>query len=76
MAEPSKLRLSELDFEQLRNNFKNFLSTQSEFTDYDTTGSAMSVLLDLLAYNSHVNSFYLNMVANEMFLDSAVNRNS
>ena len=50
MAEPSKLRLSELDFEQLRNNFKNFLSTQSEFTYYDTTGSAMSVLLDLLAY--------------------------
>ena len=76
MAEASKLRLSELDFEQLRSNFKNYLGTQDEFKDYDTTGSAISVLLDLLAYNSHLNSFYLNMVANEMFLDTAVNMNS
>ena len=76
MAEPSKLRLSELDFDQLRSNFKSFLNTQDEFKDYDTSGSAISVLLDLLAYNSHLNSFYLNMVANEMFIDTAVNRNS
>jgi hypothetical protein len=76
MAEPSKLRLSELDFDQLRSNFKNYLSSQDQFKDYDSTGSAISQLLDLLAYNSHLNSFYLNMVANEMFLDTAVNRNS
>lgn len=76
MAEPSKLRLSELDFDQLRTNFKSYLGTQDEFKDYDTTGSAISVLLDLLAYNTHLNSYYMNMVANEMFLDTAVNRNS
>ena len=76
MAEPSKLRLSELDFDQLRTNFKSFLNTQDDFKDYDTSGSAISVLLDLLAYNTHLNSFYLNMVANEMFVDTAVNRNS
>ncbi len=76
MAEASKLRLSELDFEQLRSNFKNYLTSQEQFKDYDSTGSSISVLLDLLAYNSHLNSFYLNMVANEMFLDTAVNRNS
>ena len=56
MSEPSKLRLSELDFEQLRSNFKSFLNTQEEFKDYDSSGSAMSVMLDLLSYNSHLNS--------------------
>lgn len=76
MSEPSKLRLSELDFDQLRTNFKSFLNTQEEFKDYDSSGSAMSVMLDLLSYNSHLNSFYLNMVANEMFIDTAINRNS
>ena len=76
MASPSNLRLTGLDFEELRTNFKNYLATQDEFTDYDATGSAFSVLLDVMAYNSHVNAFYLNMVANEMFIDSAINRNS
>ena len=76
MASPSNLKLTGLDFEELRSNFKNFLGTQSEFTDYDSTGSAFSVLLDVLAYNTHINSFYLNMIANEMFIDTAINRNS
>ena len=76
MAEASKLQVSELDFAQIRENFKTFLSTQDQFKDYDTDGSIMSVLLDLLSYNTHYNAFYLNMVANEMFLDSAVLRNS
>ena len=49
MAEASKLRLSELDFEQLRSNFKNYLTSQEQFKDYDSTGSSISVLLDLLA---------------------------
>ena len=76
MASPSNLKLTGLDFDELKDNFKNYLATQNEFTDYDSTGSAFSVLLDVLAYNSHLNAFYLNMVANEMFLDTAINRNS
>tara|TARA_Y100000361_G_scaffold29928_2_gene24722 strand:+ start:629 stop:2500 length:1872 start_codon:yes stop_codon:yes gene_type:complete len=76
MASPSNLRLTGLDFDELRTNFKNYLATQDEFTDYDSTGSAFSVLLDVLAYNTHVNSFYLNMIANEMFIDTAIKRNS
>ena len=44
MASPSNLRLTGLDFEELRTNFKNYLATQDEFTDYDATGSAFSVL--------------------------------
>ena len=51
MASPSNLKLTGLDFDELRDNFKNFLSTQEEFTDYDSTGSAFSVLLDVLSYN-------------------------
>ena len=72
----SKLRVSELDFDAIKSNLKNFLGDQNEFSDYDFDGSAMSVLLDLLAYNTHYNAFYLNMVVNEMFLDTASIRNS
>ena len=72
----SKLRVSELDFGAIKSNLKNFLGDQNEFADYDFDGSAMSVLLDLLAYNTHYNAFYLNMAVNEMFLDTASIRNS
>ena len=72
----SKLRVSELDFDAIKSNLKNFLGDQNEFSDYNFDGSAMSVLLDLLAYNTHYNAFYLNMVVNEMFLDTASIRNS
>ena len=72
----SKLRVSELDFDTIKDNLKNFLSDQNELRDYNFDGSAMSVLIDLLAYNTHYNAFYLNMVANEMFLDTASLRNS
>ena len=72
----TKLRITELDFNSIRANLKSFLNEQSEFTDYDFDGSGMSVLLDILAYNTHYNSYYLNMIANEMFLDSAVDRDS
>tara|TARA_B100001250_G_scaffold414116_1_gene450765 strand:+ start:1496 stop:3373 length:1878 start_codon:yes stop_codon:yes gene_type:complete len=72
----SKLKVSELDFDQIKTNLKNFLGDQNEFADYDFDGSAMSVLLDLLSYNTHYNAFYLNMVVNEMFLDTASIRNS
>ena len=50
MAAPSNLRLTGLDFDELRSNFKNYLETQEEFTDYDSTGSAFSVLLDVLSF--------------------------
>ena len=72
----SKLKVSELDFDQIKTNLKNFLGDQNEFADYDFDGSAMSVLLDLLSYNTHYNAFYLNMIVNEMFLDTASIRNS
>lgn len=65
------LKVTELDFASIKNNLKTFLKSQSEFTDYDFEGSGMSVLLDVLAYNTYYNAFYLNMAANESFLDSA-----
>ena len=76
MSEASKLRVSELDFDQIKNNFKSFLSEQEVFRDYNLDGSNISMLLDILAYNTHYNAFYLNMVANEMFIDSATTRNA
>lgn len=67
----SSLNLSSLDFDTLKENFKQFLKTQSVFKDYDFNGSNINVLLDVMAYNSYLNSFFLNMVASEMFLDTA-----
>lgn len=71
-----RLRVTELDFDTIKQNLKTFLNQQSEFTDYDFEGSGLSVLIDLLAYNTHYNAYYLNMVANESFLDTAVLRDS
>lgn len=71
-----RLRVTELDFDTIKNNLKNFLKQQSEFQDYDFEGSGLSVLLDVLAYNTHYNAYYLNMVANESFLDTAILRDS
>lgn len=71
MATNSPLTLSSIDFDTLKQNFKEFLKTQSAFKDYDFDGSNMNVLLDVMSYNSFLNAFYLNMVASEMFLDSA-----
>ena len=67
----TKLQISELDFDGIKTNLKNFLSQQDEFRDYDFEGSGMSVLLDLMAYNTHYLGYNANMLANEMFLDSA-----
>ena len=72
----SKLKVAELDFDTIKSNLKNFMGDQNEFADFDFDASALSVLLDLLAYNTHYNAFYLNMVVNEMFLDTASIRNS
>lgn len=70
------LKVTELDFADIRANLKGFLQTQEQFKDYDYEGSAMATLLDVLAYNTHYNAFYVNMLANEMFLDTAQQRDS
>lgn len=66
-----KLNVSELDFDNIKANLKAFLQSQAEFSDYDFEGSGFAVLLDTLAYNTHYLGFNANMVANEMYLDSA-----
>jgi hypothetical protein len=75
-ANTSKLQLTSLDFDSIKQNLITYLQSQSEFQDYDFTGSAFNVLLDILAYNTHYNAIYLNLVANEMFLDTAVLRST
>lgn len=72
----ANLRIAELDFDTIKQNLKTFLQSQNEFTDYDFEGSGLSILLDVLAYNTHYNAYLANMLANEMFLDSAVKRSS
>lgn len=72
----NKLKITQLDFDDIKTNLKNYLRTQDEFLDYDFEGSGLSVLLDVLAYNTHYNAYYLNMVANESFLDTAILRDS
>ena len=69
-----KVEITDLDFDAVKSNFQTFLSQQSQFTDYNFEGSGMSVLMDLLAYNTHYLAFHANMLANEMFLDSTVIR--
>jgi len=71
-----RLRITELDFDTIKANLKGFLNQQSTFSDYDFDGSGLSILLDILAYNTHYNAYYLNMVANEAFLDTALLRDS
>lgn len=76
MAANSSLILSNLDFDTLKNTLKQYMRSQDRFNDYDFDGSNMNVLLDLLAYNTYHNAFYLNMIGNEMFMDTAVIRDS
>jgi hypothetical protein len=66
----SEIELSKLDFDDIKTSLKTYLKGQSLFTDYDFEGSALSILLDVLSYNTMYYSFYVNMVANEMFLDT------
>lgn len=72
----SGLQITNLDFGGIKASLKSFLSQQDTLKDYNFDGSALSVLVDLLAYNTQYNAYYLNMVANEMFLDSAIQRSS
>jgi len=75
MANP-KTPITELDFAAIKEQFKVYLQTQTQFKDYNFEGSNMSALLDVLAFNSYQNNFYTNMALNEMFLDSANLKNS
>jgi hypothetical protein len=72
----ANLRIDGLDFDAIKTNLKDYLRTQDQFKDFDFEGSSMNILLDILAYNTHYQAFYANMVANEAFLDSAVLRPS
>lgn len=72
----TSISLVGLDFSTIKENFKQYLKSQPLFKDYDYEGSNINVLLDVLSYNTYMNSFYLNMVANEMFIDSAKLRES
>ena len=67
----NKLEVSDFDFDAVKANLKTFLQSQSEFQDYNFEGSGFSILLDILAYNTHYLGFNANMLANEMYLDSA-----
>jgi hypothetical protein len=76
MAANSSTQVVSLDFDSLKNNFITYLQSQDTFKDYNFEGSALNQLVDILTYNTQYNAYYLNMVANEMFLDSATQRSS
>ena len=72
----NKISITDLEFDSIKSNLKTYLSAQTQFQDYDFEGSGMDVLMDVLAYNTHYMGYYANMVANEMFMDSASLRES
>lgn len=72
----SNIQLSELDFTGIKSSIINYLKSQDTFKDYNFSGSGLSHLIDILAYNTQYNAFYLNMVGNELFLDTALLRES
>ena len=76
MPTSNKLKITDLEFDTVKNNLKTFLKAQTQFQDYDFDGSGMSVLVDILAYNTHYMGYYANMLGNEMFLDSSSLRES
>ena len=67
----SKLNVTDLDFDNITSNLKNYLQGQETFKDYNFEGSTLAVLIDLLAYSSHIGAINLNIAASELFLDSA-----
>lgn len=76
MSNNNRIKVSDLDFNLIRENLKTFMRGQAQFSDYDFDGSALSTLIDVLAYNTHYNALYTNLAVNEMFLDSASKRSS
>jgi len=67
-------QFTNLDFDEIKVQIKDFLRSNSNFTDFDFEGSNFSVLIDTLAYNTYINAFNANLAANESFLDSATVR--
>ena len=76
MADNTTKIISELDYESIRNSIAKFIANNSDFTDYNFEGSALSFLMDVLAYNTHYNAVYLNLALNESFIDTAQVRSS
>ena len=76
MANNRRIDVTEFDFDEVKTNLKTFLKAQTDFKDYDFEGSGMNVLLDTLAYNTHYLGYNMNMLANEMFIDSSSLRSS
>lgn len=76
MAANSAISVTSLNFDNIKESMKTYIASKPEFTDYNFEGSTISMLLDLLAYNTYQNAFYTSMVGNEMFLDSALLRDS
>ncbi|NBP02458.1 MAG: hypothetical protein EBU90_20540 [Proteobacteria bacterium] len=72
----SSIQFADLDFADIKSSLIDYLKSQETFKDYNFTGSSLSILLDILAYNTQYNAYYLNMVGNEMFLDTALQRSS
>jgi hypothetical protein len=69
-------QVANLDFDQIKTSLKEYMRAQSDFTDYDFDGSALSTLIDTLAYNTYYTAFNTNMVVNELFIDSATLRDN
>lgn len=76
MATQSPLIITELDFNEIKQNLINYMQGQTIFSDYNFTGSGLQALLDILAYNVHYSAYLVNMVANEMHLPTAVVRDN
>jgi hypothetical protein len=72
----SSIQFTDLDFSDIKTSLIQYLKSQDTFKDYNFSGSSLSILLDILAYNTQYNGYYLNMVGNEMFLDTALQRSS
>ena len=68
------VNFSSVDFDEIKQSIKDYLKSNSEFTDYDFEGSNLSTIIDTLAYNTYISSYNANMVSNEVFLDSATLR--
>lgn len=72
----AELRITELEFSQIKDNLKNYLGASEQFSDYNFEGSGINNLLDVLAYNTHYNALLAHLQANEMFIDTAIKRSS
>ena len=70
----SLVNFTNLDFDQIKTSIRDYLRSNSNFTDYDFEGSNLSVIIDVLAYNTYISSYNANMISNEVFIDSATLR--